>query len=86
MHFDRFDICEAYYLWLTLHHDGKGYKKSDPRYWSSYGRLSTMQNALGYRPSALLAYETLTENGQAIYDNLCLRGGWCDCQKDDAAA
>ena len=60
MYFDRFDICEAYYLFFTNYHDGQG---SD-----FYYRLSRMLEY--FKPSPLLRYENLSENGQVIYDNL----------------
>lgn len=77
--FNRFDVVEAWYVWLCLHHDGKGYPRSDPRWWSSYGRLSTMESRLHFRPPANLDYETLSENSKEIYRAICRRAGWCDC-------
>ena len=60
MYFDRFDICEAYFLYFTEAHEGQTSDK--------YARLS---HTLSYfEPSPVLKYETLTENGQAIYNNL----------------
>lgn len=58
MYFDRFDICEAYSLWA---HD--------------YGEYAviTRLNRLQFRPSPLLAYDTLTTNGRGIYDALAAR-------------
>lgn len=60
MWFDRFDIAEAYYLYFCDYHGGQGSKE--------YQRLSRMGRYFRPRPS--LSYETLSENGQAIYDNL----------------
>ena len=60
MYFDRFDICEAYYLFFTNYHWGQG---SD-----LYYRMSRMLDY--FKPSPSLRYDTLTENGQYIYDNL----------------
>lgn len=80
--FDRFDIVEAWYVWLCLHHDGKGYPRQDPRYWSSYGRMSTMESRLSFKPRSDLDIETLTENAREIYDNICRRAGWCDCLRE----
>lgn len=61
MYFDRFDICEAYYLFAMLWHSGGD--TEDQIFW----RLHRME----FRPSPLLGRRSdLTENGQAIFDNL----------------
>lgn len=60
MYFDRFDICEAYYLALSHCHEGQWSEK--------YARLC---NLLSYfRPSPFLKVETLSENAKEIYENL----------------
>ena len=65
MYFDRFDICEAYYLFFSHYHEGQWSKK--------YARLSKM---LGYfKPAPMLRYDSLTDNGKVIYDNLINREG-----------
>ena len=60
MYFDRFDICEAYYLFFSHFHDGMGSE--------FYSRLSAMGEY--FKPSPLLSYENMSENAQMIYDNL----------------
>jgi hypothetical protein len=60
MNFDRFDICEAWYLWLSENHGGQGSVE--------YSRLSSLLNFFSPRPS--LSYETLSENAQMIYDGI----------------
>lgn len=61
MYYDRFDICEAWYLWLCDNHGGQ---------WSpEYRRLSRMLKYFRPRPS--LEVDTLSENGRAIFENLC---------------
>lgn len=60
MHFDRFDIVEAYYLFFSHYHEGQFSKK--------YMRLSKIVNY--FKPRFNLSYETLTENGKAIYSTL----------------
>ena len=60
MYFDRFDICDAYYLFFSNYHWGQGS--------IFYSRLSRMLDY--YKPSPLLRYENLSENAQMIYDNL----------------
>lgn len=56
--FDRFDICEAYYL-LACN-------------WGLYGIIARLTD-MGFKPSPALAAGTtfiLTENGHAIYHEL----------------
>ena len=63
MHFDRFDICEAYYLALTHCHGGQ---------WSrEYARLCRM--ARYFRPSPMLSVGSLSDNARAIYESACAR-------------
>ncbi len=61
MSWNRFDIVEAYYAYFTDYHTGQ---------WShDYARLCHMQTY--FRPGDLWrGYDSLTENGQAIYDRL----------------
>ncbi len=53
MDFERFDICEAYFLIACA--------------WGEYAMITRLKN-MGFKPSPLLRYDTLTENGQMIYD------------------
>lgn len=63
MHFDRFDICEAYYLALSHCHGGQ---------WSrEYERLCAMRRY--FNPSIWLTVDSLTENGREIYEAACAR-------------
>lgn len=64
MYFDRFDICEARYLYVADYHGGQG-----SELYKVFGRL----NNLGFKPSPLLSYDNLSENGKDIYDNLVNR-------------
>jgi hypothetical protein len=59
--FDRFDICEAWYLYAADYHGGQSSKL--------YAKLSQL-NRIGFRPSPILSLDSLTENGQEIYQNL----------------
>ena len=62
MYFDRFDICEAYYAYAMENHSGQ----FSPVY-RLFGRL----HGIGFKPSPLFnGYESLTENGKAIYDSI----------------
>ena len=61
MYFDRFDICEAYFLALSHCHGGQ---------WSrEYERLCKLMKY--FKPSPMLSVETLNENARIIYDNAC---------------
>ena len=60
MRFDRIDICEAHYLFLSFWHEGQFSKK--------YRRLCRMTRYFSPRPS--LRPSTLTPNGKAIYSRL----------------
>ena len=63
MNFDRFDICEAYFLALSHCHGGQ---------WSrEYARLCRLMTY--FKPSPLLSVETLNDNAREIYENACAR-------------
>lgn len=66
MHFDRFDICNAYYLFAILYHEGQSSKT-----YEIFGRLDRM----GYNPSPLLSFDPimLNDNEREIFDNLIKR-------------
>jgi len=59
--FDRFDICEAYYVYLAAHHEGMGSHK--------YERLCRLLDYFDPRPS-LRDVRDLTDNGYAIYQTI----------------
>jgi len=61
MYFNRFDICEAYYLFGTLYHSGQ-YSKE----YAYLGRLIKC----GFKPGRSFGEDSLSENGRAIFDNL----------------
>ena len=60
MYYDRFNICEAWFLFLCHTHGGQ---------WSpEYARLCRLLKH--FSPSPLLSVESLGDNARAIYDNL----------------
>jgi hypothetical protein len=61
MSWNRFDICEAYYLFASEWHEGQG----SPTY-AIFGRLAR----LGFRPSPLLSKRSLSPNGRQTLANL----------------
>jgi hypothetical protein len=67
MYFNRYDICEAYYLYATFYHGGMGSKE--------YALFSTFDR-IGWSPSLLLENEEhLTDNGREIFDHLVATEG-----------
>ena len=64
MYWNRFDIVEAYYSFLSDYHCGQ---------WDSkYSRLCKVLRY--FKPSrSFYGYRSLTLNGKAIYDNLVRR-------------
>ena len=69
MYWNRFDICEAWWLFLSEYHEGLD---SD-----LYGRLGRLTGFFRPRRS-LSGFQNLTENGLAIYERLVSR--WRDEQ------
>lgn len=63
-YFDRFDICEAYYLFAAEYHEGQGSET-----YRIFGRL----DRLGFRPSPLLSRRSLSPNGRQILAALIRR-------------
>ena len=64
-YFDRFDICEAHYIFAMLWHDGK--------YTKTYGKFAQLSR-LGFKPRpGLNEPEDLEENGLEIYEALIKR-------------
>ncbi len=58
---NRFDICEACYLFASEWHEGQGSAT-----YAMFGRL----DRLGFRPSPLLSKRSLSPNGRLILANL----------------
>ena len=62
MYWDRFDICEAYYLFMMLHHGGQ---------WSAEYALSGTFARLEFSPRPSLASPAdLEDNAREIYNRL----------------
>ncbi len=62
--FDRFDICEAWYVYAMGYHGGQF-----TRLYRVFDRLEKIK----FRPRPNLSEETLGENAQEIYDSLVER-------------
>lgn len=65
MYWDRFDICEAYFLALCEWHGGLQSR--------TYRRLCRLTKPGHFSPRTNLSVETLTENGREIYEGLVAR-------------
>lgn len=65
IHFDRFDIMEAHYLYYRDYHTGQSSYE--------YIRLSLMK-IKGFKPHSNLSFKTLTKNGKEIYKQLINNG------------
>lgn len=63
MQFNRFDICEAYYLALSHCHNGQFSRE--------YARLCRL--ARYFKPSPMLSVDSLSDNAREIYDAACAR-------------
>ena len=59
--FNRFDICDAYYVYAANYHGGQ--------YTDTY-RIFGRLEKIGYRPSSNLSEDSLEENARLIYDRL----------------
>lgn len=79
--FDRFDICEAHYI-LESDYNVGGILRERPsnirRNMSSGYQLSRM----GFNPSPNLSFETLSENGQELYNELVQRYSLPVCEEN----
>ncbi len=63
MYWDRFDICDAWFLALAHCHGGQ---------WSaSYARLCKLTRPGFFRPSPMLSVDSLNENAREIYEAAC---------------
>jgi hypothetical protein len=63
-YFDRFDICEAHYLYASHYHTGQ--------FSPIYAKLGQLDR-LGFRPGLMLSVHNLSDNALTIYANLITR-------------
>ena len=75
-YFDRFDICEAH-LALEWNWNSGGWLHERPSNQRRREATHVQLARIGFRPSPLFkGYDSLTENGRAIYDALEQRYGF----------
>ena len=60
MYFDRLDICEAWFIYLSENHEGQ--------FCPLYARLSALLK--WFKPSPLLNRDRLSENAKVILEQL----------------
>jgi hypothetical protein len=80
--YDDFDICEAFYEWLSTHYNGVVHGKDDSTYSISYNRMCSMESELKFKPRPTLGTagrQALSEEGRLIHDELCKLYPGCDC-------
>jgi len=75
MFFDRFDICEAYAV-MEWDWNSGGWLHERPTNRRRKQATSIQLSRMQFRARPDLSYESLTENGKCIYDNLCQRYGF----------
>lgn len=74
-YFDRFDICEAHAV-LEWDYNRGGWLHERPSNQRRMESTGVQLHRMGFRPSPMLGgRESLTENGQEIYDELVQRYG-----------
>lgn len=72
MYFDRFDICEAYYMLECMYNVG-GWLHERPSNRRRWEATHVQLFRMGYKPSPLLTLERMSENAREIYDGLVSR-------------
>lgn len=75
--FDRFDICEAYYV-AEMDWNVGGWLRERSSNQRRREACSIQLGRINFKPSMNLCYETLSENGKEIYHDLLQRLGLLD--------
>lgn len=73
-YFDRFDICEAYCV-LEWDYNVGGWLPERPSNRRRMESIGVQLYRMQFKPALNLEYNTLTENGQEIYDQAVERLG-----------
>ena len=71
-HFDRFDICEAHAV-LEWDYNLGGWLHERPSNQRRREATAIQLIRMQFKPRPDLSYETLTENGKEIYDELIMK-------------
>lgn len=75
MHFDRFDICEAYCV-FEWHYSAGGWLRERPSNQRRREATHVQLDRMRFKPRPSLEYRTLEENGREIYRSLQRRYGF----------
>lgn len=74
MEFNRFDICEAYYLYQCFWHDGgmtaRDWARAERRPNKRPESIGVQLSRINFKPAADINLETLSDNGLIIYRDL----------------
>lgn len=73
-YFDRFDICEAHCV-LEWDYNVGGWLQERPSNRRRREATSVQLHRMQFRPAMVLCYDSLTENGQEIYNDLVAKYG-----------
>ena len=74
MYYDRFDICEAYYL-LEVDYNVGGWLRERPSNQRRMESIGVQLDRIAFRPGCSLSFDTLTDNGKDIYRAAVARMG-----------
>ena len=66
-YFDRFDICEAHAV-LEWDYNRSGWLRERPSNRRRMEATHVQLHRIGFKPSPLLSFGTLSENGREIYE------------------
>lgn len=84
MNWDRFDICEAYYL-VEVYYNVGGWLRERPSNRRRSEATSIQLARIEFKPAPTLGYASLSDNGKAIFHGLIQRLGLPTWTEDDAA-
>lgn len=71
--FDRFDICEAYYLFhMDYHVSGYATGRRESYHGQTNSDIAVRLSRINFTPAPSLAHDTLTDNGRDIYNALAM--------------
>lgn len=71
-YFDRFDICEAHCV-LEWDYNIDGWLIERPANRRRRESTGCQLSRMHFKPKPSLSYDTLTDNGKEIYNNLCAK-------------
>ncbi len=82
--FERFDICEAYYL-VEVYYNSGGWLQERPSNARRREATHVQLHRMEFKPAPGLGYATLTDNGKAVFLALVARLKLPEWTVEDAA-